>query len=146
MSNKTANSVINRIQYAMRFNSDSEMSMKLNINRATLGNWRFRNSVPYSLCVSLSESDMLCLNWLLTGKGTIFRNDQVDAIVKIGTKIESDIANLINEFSEEEQQEILVILKEKKRISELEATVRKIQSLLSDLQAKNEIKQTEERL
>jgi hypothetical protein len=126
MNNKSANSVINRIQNAMQFNSDSEMCIKLEINRATLGNWRLRDSVPYSLCVGISESDKLSLDWLLTGEGQILKNDAT----KTHTKTELEISELTSLFNEQEQQEILVVLKEKRRISVLETTVQKLQALL----------------
>jgi hypothetical protein len=126
MNNKTANSVINRIQNAMQFNSDSEMCIKLEINRATLGNWRLRDSVPYSLCVSISESETLSLDWLLTGEGQILKNDAA----KTHTKTELEISDLTSLFNEQEQQEILFALKEKRRISVLETTVQKLQALL----------------
>jgi hypothetical protein len=126
MNNKSANSVINRIQNAMQFNSDSGMCVKLDVNRATLGNWRLRDSVPYSLCVSISESEGVSLDWLLTGEGNILKNDAT----KINTKIELEISDLTSLFNEQEQQEILVTLKEKRRISLLETTVQKLQALL----------------
>ncbi len=125
MNNKTANSVINRIQNAMQFNSDSEMCLKLEINRATLGNWRLRDSVPYSLCVGISESDKLSLDWLLTGEGQILKNNSI----KTNTKTEQEISDLTHLFNEQEQQEILIVLKEKRRISLLEITVKKLQAL-----------------
>jgi hypothetical protein len=127
MNNKTANSVINRIQKAMQFNSDSEMCIKLKINRATLGNWRLRDSVPYSLCVSISESEGASLDWLLTGEGQILKNDAT----KTHTKTELEISDLTSLFNEQEQQEILIVLKEKRRISLLEITVKKLEALLS---------------
>ena len=125
-NNKSANSVINRIQNAMQFNSDSEMCLKLEINRATLGNWRLRDSVPYSLCVNLSESKGVSLDWLLTGEGQILKNDSI----KTSTKTELEISDLASLFNEQEQQEILIVLKEKRRISALEITVKKLQALL----------------
>jgi phage repressor protein C with HTH and peptisase S24 domain len=126
MNNKSANSVINRIQNAMHFNSDSEMCVKLEINRATLGNWRLRDSVPYSLCVIISESEGVSLDWLLTGEGQILKNDAT----KTHTKTELEISDLTSLFNEQEQQEILVALKEKREISLLKATVKKLQVLL----------------
>jgi hypothetical protein len=126
MNNKSASSVINRIQDIMQFNSDSEMCLKLDINRATLGNWRLRDSVPYSLCVNLSESKGVSLDWLLTGNGQILKNDAT----KTSTKMELEISDLTHLFNEQEQQEILIVLKEKRRISLLELTVKKLQALL----------------
>jgi hypothetical protein len=126
MNNKSANAVINRIQNIMQFNSDSDMWLKLEINRATLGNWRLRDSVPYSLCVIISESEGVSLDWLLTGEGKILKNDAT----KTNTKIELEISDLTSLFNEQEQQEILIVLKEKRRISVLETTVQKLQALL----------------
>lgn len=102
------------------------MCLELEINRATLGNWRLRDSVPYSSCINLSESKGVSLDWLLTGNGQILKNDTT----KTSTKMELEISDLTSLFNEQEQQEILIILKEKRRISLLELTVKKLQALL----------------
>jgi hypothetical protein len=128
MNNNSAKSVINRIKDAMKFNSDSEMCQRLEINRATLGNWILRDSIPYSLCVIISESEGLSLDWLLTGKGTMFRNN----LINTSSKTEVEITDLISGFNEQEQHEILIFLKEKKRISLLEITVKKLVTLLPE--------------
>ena len=76
MSKISAGEVIDRILTALNFNNDSELCRVLKINRATLGNWRIRDSVPYSLCVNIAETKNISLDWLLTGEGEMLKGER----------------------------------------------------------------------
>lgn len=65
---KSANAVLDRLKNALQLDSDSEPCRHLDLNRAALGNWRSRDSVPYTLCVNVAEENKIDLNWLLTGE------------------------------------------------------------------------------
>lgn len=73
MTKKSANDVIDRLKTALQLDSDSELCRHLDLNRAALGNWRSRDSVPYTLCVNVAEENKIDLNWLLTGEGTMLK-------------------------------------------------------------------------
>jgi len=80
MQKITANAVIDRIQSALGFSSDSELCRALNIGRATVGSWRGRDSVPYSLCINIAQSKDISLDWLLIGRGGIKPNTPQDTV------------------------------------------------------------------
>lgn len=126
MNNLSAGSVLDRLQQALGVKSDSALSRALGVNRATLGNWRTRNSVPYSICVNNFIDKGISLNWLLVGQGEMFFNK----IMESTEALNSDHARLIELFEElktEQQQEALQLIAEKKRLNDLEKAVEDLQ-------------------
>lgn len=71
MNKKAVDAVLLRLMSLFNVDNDSELARALNVNRQTLASWRKRDSVPYSICVNLSEERGISLDWLLTGKGRI---------------------------------------------------------------------------
>jgi len=126
MNNLSADAVLDRLQQAAGVKSDSALSRTLCINRATLGNWRNRNSVPYSICVDFSVKNGISLNWLLAGQGSMFFN----GIGHVTETLSSDRARLIELFdvlSADQQKEALQLIAEKKRLNDLEKAVQDLQ-------------------
>ena len=54
--------------------NDSKLSDQLGIKRSTLGNWKSRNTIPYTTCVNVSVDTGVDLLWLLTGQGAMYSN------------------------------------------------------------------------
>ena len=73
-----SNQVIDRILQLLDIDSDSELAKRLNVSKTAVSLWRSRNRVPYEKCVELSESKLASLNWLLTGEGPMFRQQEAD--------------------------------------------------------------------
>ena len=126
MNNLSADSVLNRLQQALGAKSDSALSRALGVNRATLGNWRARDSVPYSICVNCSVDNDISLNWLLAGQGNMLFNLSGQS----NEALNADRMRLIGLFdalSEEQQQEAIQLIAEKKRLNDLEKAVKDLQ-------------------
>lgn len=64
---KTFNSseILDRIRTALNLSNDTELASTLGIKKATLSNWRSRNSLDWALLFSFCEQ--IDLNWLVWG-------------------------------------------------------------------------------
>jgi len=75
MSTKTS-AVIKRLYKIFDVSSDTNLSKSLNVGgKSTISSWRTRDSIPYSLCVDIAEEFDVSLDWLLTGKGEMYRRE-----------------------------------------------------------------------
>ncbi len=121
MNKKSAANVLDRLQQALNVESDSELSKAIGVNRATLGNWRNRNSVPYSICINICERENLSIDWLLTGEGEILRQKSRTSDNEIDKDI---IASMLEDLNEDQKLEVLLVIKEKMRLNELETLIK----------------------
>jgi hypothetical protein len=126
MNNLSAKSVLDRLQKALGVKSDSALSRLLGVNRATLGNWRTRDSVPYSICVNYSIDKGISLNWLLAGQGNMLLNVSGQSAEALSVD-HTYLIELFDALSEEQQQVALQLMSEKKRLSDLEKAVEDLQ-------------------
>ncbi len=121
MNKKSAANVLDRLQQALNVESDSELSKAIGVNRATLGNWRNRNSVPYSICINICESENLSIDWLLTGEGETSRQKSITSDNEIDKEM---IASMLEDLNQDQKREVLSVIKEKMRLNELEALIK----------------------
>ena len=134
MDKKSAASVLDRLQIALGVQNDSQLCEATNTRRATLGNWRSRNSVPYPLCVQIAEERDLSLDWLLTGDGAMFRNGNSpahsngDALDPRGKAV----MDLFLSLDEAGRREIQSAAEEKKRIRDIEQRLKDLTEALAD--------------
>jgi uncharacterized protein YwgA len=101
MNKKSANEVLDRLLQVFGVTTDSELCRIIKVNRGTLGNWRVRDSVPYSLCVELAEQKNISLAWLLTGDGEMIKG--VEAVNDSLTRENELILNLYNQLTPEDR-------------------------------------------
>jgi len=69
-----AKQVVKRLKEMYRVSSDVELSAVLAIPAQTISTWKQRNSTPFELCIEVAKEKEVDLNWLLMGKGTMYRN------------------------------------------------------------------------
>jgi hypothetical protein len=123
MNNFSADSVLDRLQQAMNVNSDSALAKALSVNRATLGNWRARDSVPYSICVEYSIVNGLSLNWLLAGDGDMSCDEKSRKSTGTLNIDHEKLRELFESLSAEQQQATLQFMLDKQRLNALEIAV-----------------------
>lgn len=136
MSKKTADAVLARIRLALGVDSDSELCRHTGVNRQTLSNWRSRDSVPYTLCVTLSEDKGISLDWLLTGDGPMLKGGVMEVAQEQAlTPRQQAVLGLFNALPDEKQREILSALEDKKRMIDMEAEFKELKSVLAALKS-----------
>jgi len=125
MNNLSADAVLDRLQKALDVKSDSALSRAMGVNRATLGNWRTRDSVPYSICVNVAVEKGISLNWLLMGQGEMFNGagQSTETLCLNHVKL----IDLFDTLSTDQQKEALQLIAEKKRLNDLEEAVYELQ-------------------
>lgn len=133
MQKKSLDAVLERLMTVFAVDSDSELARKLDVNRQTLGSWRSRQSIPYALCVNVSEAEGVSLDWLLTGEGTMLRGVSVAATDSPATSPQEDaILALFRSLEETDRREIQSAAEEKKRIRDIEQRLKELTEALAD--------------
>ncbi|WP_372937988.1 helix-turn-helix domain-containing protein [Seonamhaeicola sp.] len=66
--------ILKEIKKHYKFRTDSEFADFLGIKQNTLSNWSTRNSLDYERIISKCEE--IDANWLLTGKGSMLKQEE----------------------------------------------------------------------
>ena len=131
MQKKSLDAVLERLMTVFAVESDSELARKLDVNRQTLGSWRSRQSIPYALCINVSEAEGVSLDWLLTGEGAMLRGFSVSATEPSSTSPqENAILALFRSLEEADRREIQSAAEEKKRIRDIEQRLKELTEAL----------------
>lgn len=133
MQKKSLDAVLERLMTVFAVDSDSELARKLDVNRQTLGSWRSRQSIPYALCVNVSEVESVSLDWLLTGEGSMLRGVSVAATRSPAANPQEEaILALFRSLEETDRREIQSAAEEKKRIRDIEQRLKDLTEALAD--------------
>lgn len=134
MHKKSLDAVLERLMTVFSVDSDSELARKLDVNRQTLGSWRSRQSIPYALCINVSEAEGVSLDWLLTGEGTLVRGISASvAETAVTNPQEEAILTLFRSLEEADRREIQSAAEEKKRMRDIEQRLEDLTVALADV-------------
>lgn len=64
-----ASDVVDRLRGIYGVTSDTELGRHLRTGTSTVSNWRQRNSVPFTQCVTAALERGVSLDWLVLGRG-----------------------------------------------------------------------------
>lgn len=130
MSKKSTREVVDRIKQVYgienKTGSDARLCEAIDLNRQTLSSWLSRDSVPYALCVQISEEKDVNLDWLITGNGVMSKStasEVAEETVYLYGKLKQRhiaVLRLFDALPEDKQSEIMSTLADKKRIIDLE--------------------------
>ena len=67
MKTFSSDDILNRLKTALAVSTDKELAETLGIKKATLSNWRTRNSIDFPLVFTFCEH--INIDWLITGRG-----------------------------------------------------------------------------
>ncbi|MBW5893135.1 helix-turn-helix domain-containing protein [Pectobacterium polaris] len=131
MNKGGVDAVLSRLMELLGVASDSELARALDVNRQTLASWRKRESVPYSICVNLSEEKNISLDWLLTGRGAAYVGTAAQP-ESSATFSQSDLKllELMNQLDPDVRRDLLRGAEEKQRIIDMEKQLRDLSAEL----------------
>ncbi len=126
MSTHVLAAVLTRLKLLTGAQSDAELSRKLSISPQTLSSWKVRDSIPYSLCVDIARQHACSLDWLLLGEAgqSPAAQDEADW--------ECDMLERLRTLSPTDRQAILLFIKDKQRIQQLEQKLNALRGAAND--------------
>lgn len=133
MGNKSASDVLDRLHTVFGVKNDNQLGEAIQVNRSTLGNWRSRDSVPYTLCVDVALERGISLDWLLAGEGLMRRGEGLPEQEVSENAREQAILALWRGLDEQAQQEIQRAAEEKKRLLTLENRLQELEAVVADI-------------
>ncbi|WP_426811207.1 helix-turn-helix domain-containing protein [Pseudomonas sp. WOUb67] len=114
MSTHVLAAVLTRLKLLTGAQSDADLSRALSISPQTLSSWKVRDSIPYSLCIEIARQHACSLDWLLLGEVEQRPARQGE------TGWEFDMLDRLRTLSPCDRQAILLLIKDKQRIRQLE--------------------------
>lgn len=123
MSTKALAAVLVRLKQLTASVTDAELSRAISVSPQTLSSWKVRDSVPYSLCISLAEQHACSLDWLLLG--------QVHENGAQADDWERDVLHRLRTLAPADRHAALLFIQEKQRIQQLELQVSDLIARLS---------------
>ncbi|MCE5979289.1 helix-turn-helix domain-containing protein [Pseudomonas sp. JR33AA] len=114
MSTHILAEVLTRLKLLTGANTDAELSRALSVSPQTLSSWKVRESIPYSLCIEIAKKHACSLDWLLLGQ------TEHNATGPGNAGWECDMLERLRTLSHSDRQAILLFIKDKQRIQQLE--------------------------
>ncbi|MBO2927237.1 helix-turn-helix transcriptional regulator [Metapseudomonas otitidis] len=125
---------MDRLHEIFGVKNDNQLGDALQVNRSTLGNWRSRDSVPYTICVDVALERGVSLDWLLTGEGAMYRENIGNAPAESAdSPREQAMLALWRELDEEAQRDIQRHAEDKKRLKNLEMQLQELSAAVAAL-------------
>ena len=124
MSTHVLAEVLTRLKLLTRSQSDVDLSRALSISPQTLSSWKVRDSIPYALCVGIARQHACSLDWLLLGETTQRPRHECEA------DWEGDVLERLRALSADDRHTILLLIKDKQRIQQLEQQLSELRSQL----------------
>ncbi|MFJ3077714.1 helix-turn-helix domain-containing protein [Pseudomonas sp. NPDC087029] len=114
MSNQSLASVLARLKLLTGSDTDVQLARALEVSPQTLSSWKVRDSIPYSLCVSIARKHECTLDWLLMGE------TQNPSPAQTEDGWENDVLERLRSLSSADRQAIFLHIEDKHRIQRLE--------------------------
>jgi len=133
--------ILNEIRKYLNSKTDTEFANFLGIKQNTLSSWKARNSIDYDLIIS--KCDYLNANWLLTGEGSMLKEEEVKKVApqdlptandEVSTLLREKAAMLEAIIKETEEKEAMY----KEKIMALENELQEYKNLKKGYQQEEE--------
>lgn len=111
MQTFSSKEVISRLKKALSLSTDNSLAEYLGVSKATLSNWKSRNTIDFPLMFSKCEH--LSMDWVIMGRGEMQIQKQM-----LNSDVEMDDANQVWIKKALEQAEEIGRLRERIRVLE----------------------------
>jgi len=68
--------ILKRIAYQLGLSTNKQLANYLGISYETLNTWIQRDNIPFRIITKIAQDELFSYDWLLTGKGEKFLNDE----------------------------------------------------------------------
>lgn len=128
-------SVLDRLKRVTGTDTDTGLADALGVSPQTLSSWKVRDSIPYSICVSLAQERNVSLDWLLIDQGAMLRGVEVRETAPFTQQDprETAVLAVFRSLSEDDQRFIQHAAEEKKRLRDLEQRLQDLSRQLDSL-------------
>jgi hypothetical protein len=131
--------IMERLKIASNTRSYNALADMLGLSSSAFANLKKRGSLPYDKIIVLANSLNVSMDWILTGKGEMLKTKPTaaaspteDRRVGISDRRLGIMQELLDGLNQAQQQEILSVIEEKKRLNEMQ---RQLDQLISQKSA-----------
>ncbi|CAN2040519.1 putative CI repressor [Candidatus Magnetomoraceae bacterium gMMP-15] len=122
--------IFERLKNYKGFRKDGELANFLGVKPNTISTYKKRDKIPHDILFSICDNENMNYNWLLTGKGSMYINDEelaLDHSPRVKT-----ITRMLKKMSEEDLKDIerktkkiIENIEIKKKLEEMEKMMKK---------------------
>jgi hypothetical protein len=98
------NDVIERCKKALKIKNDADFAARINMKPTTFNSRKKAHSLPYQEIIELATTEKLDLNWLLTGEGSMYKNETRENSPSYQTRSIHDLETLFDRLDDVEKQ------------------------------------------
>jgi len=98
------NEVTGRVKKVLKIKEDKQLAELLDLSASSFNGRKKTNSIPYDSILALANKENLDFNWLLTGKGNMYRNEVKEQSPTYQTKSISALETLFDRVDDIEKQ------------------------------------------
>lgn len=126
--------VIGRLKKALKINNDCELAERINMKPTTFNSRKKSQSLPYEEILVLANTEKLDFNWVLTGEGEMLKtkpepiqpSSTEDRRIGASERRIGIMQELLDGLNQTQQQEILLVIEEKKRMNEMQRQIEQL--------------------
>lgn len=125
--------IMDRLKIASNTRSYNALAGMLGLSSNAFANLKKRGSLPYDKIIALTNSLNVSMDWILTGKGEMLKTtpEATPASSIEDKRVVSDrrpgiMQELLDGLNQTQQQEILLVIEEKKRLNEMQRQIEQL--------------------
>lgn len=131
--------ILSRLKLVLKVNNDNELAVRLGVSKATVSNWKSRNSIDFPLVFSFCEH--INLDWLIYGEGEMLKticssggtpSDERPTLNDKGIKFPANNQGKTQENTSQQEYLINIIVEQAEEIGRLKARIEELERAKGD--------------